>query len=145
MLKSGTALSFAKVSGTFPAVNVSEAFPFLLIPGRGEYFWHQNNIMKKSYIPKREYNATLLVYPKGFIEINSEDAKKLQVREHWTVKISSDKGSMNVSVKISEDVKPGTAYVPYFIKEMITDFLLGHSDKSDMGLDATIPVRIERV
>ncbi|HOK01672.1 MAG TPA: molybdopterin-dependent oxidoreductase [Spirochaetota bacterium] len=145
LLKSGTALSFAKVSGTFPAVNVSEAFPFLLISGRGEYFWHQNNIMKKSYIPKREYNATLLVYPKGFIEINSEDAKKLQVREHWSVKISSDKGSMKVSVKISEDVKPGTAYVPYFIKEMITDFLLGHSDKSDMGLDATIPVRIERV
>ncbi len=136
---------FAPVSGKTDAAAATAEYPFLLIRGQGEHFWHQNNIMKKSYIPKREYNATLLVYPQGYVEICKEDAKALQVREHWTVKIASAGGSMNVSVKISEDVKPGTAYVPYFIREMITEFLLEH--KGDIGKeeDAIIPVRIERV
>jgi formate dehydrogenase major subunit len=42
--------------------------------------------MKKSYIPKREYNATLLVFPEGYVEICKEDAKALQVREHWELR-----------------------------------------------------------
>ncbi|HPJ35678.1 MAG TPA: molybdopterin-dependent oxidoreductase [Spirochaetota bacterium] len=136
---------FTPVSGDFAAPSATPEYPFLLMRGQGEHFWHQNNIMKKSYIPKREYNATLLVYPKGYVEICKEDAQKLQVREHWTVKVVSASGSMDVSVKVSEDVRPGTAYVPYFIREMITEFLLEHKSYTVKCEDAIIPVRIERV
>src|SRR5208337_770005 len=96
---------FANVSGDYRIPAASEEFPILLMTSQGEHFWHQNNIMKKTYIPKREYNATLLVYPKGYIEICKEDAEKLQVREHWTVKIVSQHGSMNVSTRITNDVR----------------------------------------
>ena len=123
----GKKFRFAPVTGNYAVPAANADYPILLIAGQGQHFWHQNNIMKKTYIPKREYNATLLVYPKGYIEICKEDAAKLQVREHWNVKIVSSHGSMIVAVKISEDVKAGTAYVPYFIREMISSFLLEHN------------------
>jgi formate dehydrogenase major subunit len=43
---------------------------------------------------------------------------------------------MQVTVKITDDVKPGTAYVPYFIREMITEFLLEHKSDIARGEDA---------
>lgn len=141
----GRKFRFAPVAGNYAVPEANSDFPILLMTGQGQHFWHQNNIMKKTYIPKREYNATLLVYPRGYIEICKEDAARLQVREHWNVKIVSSHGSMNVAVKISEDVKTGTAYVPYFIREMISSFLLEHNQEFDKGEDAIIPIRIERI
>ncbi len=141
----GRKFRFAPVAGNYAVPNANADYPILLITNQGQHYWHQNNIMKKTYIPKREYNATLLVYPKGYIEICKEDAAKLQVREHWNVKIVSSHGSMIVAVKISEDVKTGTAYVPYFIREMISSFLIEHNQDFDKGEDAIIPIRIERI
>jgi formate dehydrogenase major subunit len=141
----GRKFRFANVKGTYKVPVASADYPMLLLINQGQHFWHQNNIMKKTYIPKREYNATLLVYPLGYIEICKEDAAKLQVREHWKVKIVSSHGSMNVAVKISEDVKTGTAYVPYFIREMISSFLVEHNKEFNKGEDAIIPIRIERI
>ncbi len=139
------AFNFAPVSGAFKIPVPTSDYPFLLITAQGEHFWHQNNIMKNTYIPQREYRATLLLYPNGYVEICKADADALKVRDKWTVRISSAYGSMNVDVKVSEDVKPGTAYIPYFIREMITEFLLEHKQDFQKGEDAIIPIRIEGV
>ena len=141
----GRKFRFAAVTGDYGVPAINAEYPLLLIAGQGQHYWHQNNIMKKTYIPKREYNATLLVFPKGYVEICKEDAAKLQVREHWNVKIVSSHGSMNVAVRVSEDVKTGTAYVPYFIREMISSFLLEHNQDLEKGEEAFIPIRIERI
>jgi formate dehydrogenase major subunit len=113
--------------------------------GKAQHFWHQNNIMKKTYIPMREYNATLLDYPEGYVEISAESAKAIQVRDRWPVKVVSPHGEMRITARVSNDVKPNVAYAPYFVQEMITRFLLGHTDVLKQGEDATIPVRIEKV
>jgi formate dehydrogenase major subunit len=141
----GGSYNFAPVSGNFSVPSASSEYPFLLITGQGQHFWHQNNIMQNTYIPRREYRATLLLYPNGYVEICKADADALKVRDKWTVKISSPHGSMNVDVKVSEDVKRGTAYIPYFIREMITEFLLEHKQDLQTGEDAIIPIRIEGV
>lgn len=137
--------NFAPVSGEFKIPAPEADYPFLLITGQGEHFWHQNNIMKNTYIPRREYRATLLLYPNGYVEICKADADALKVRDKWTVKISSAYGSMNVDVKVSADVRQGTAYIPYFIRGMITEFLLEHKQDLKKGEDAIIPIRIEGV
>ena len=141
----GGVYNFAPVSSEFSVPAAQADYPILLITGQGQHFWHQNNIMKNTYIPRREYRATLLLYPNGYVEICKADADALKVRDKWTVKISSQHGSMNVDVKISEDVKKGTAYIPYFIREMITEFLMEHTQDLQRGEDAIIPIRIEGV
>ncbi|PKL35897.1 MAG: hypothetical protein CVV44_20485 [Spirochaetae bacterium HGW-Spirochaetae-1] len=139
------ALKFVPVSGTYIVKKAQDQNPFLLMMGQGQHFWHQNNIMKRTFIPKREYNATLLLYPRGYVEICPEDAKKIEVRDKWPVKVVSAHGSMQVAVKVTGDVKPGTAYVPYFIQDMISEFLLEHKEIIDQGENAIIPVKIEKV
>jgi predicted molibdopterin-dependent oxidoreductase YjgC len=136
---------FVSVPREFAPARPSERFPFLLMIGKAQHYWHQNNLMKKTMIPMREYNATLLLYPKGFVEICSADAARLQVRDKWAVQVSSEAGSMRIEVKVSDDVGPGNAYVPYFVKGMIRRFLLAHREDIELGENASIPVRIEKV
>lgn len=138
-------LNFVKVSGKMDKVQVNDNYPLLLMIGKARYFWHQNNIVKKTKITWREFNATLLLYPKGYVEICAEDAKNLGVRNKWPVKLVSSSGEMAVEVMISDEVKPGTAYVPYFIQNMIGNFLLEHKEILKQGEDAAIPVRIQKV
>jgi len=141
----GRRLKFAAARADFAAPSPSEAFPLLLMAGKATYFWHRNNIMKKTHIPKREYNALLLLYPRGFVEVNPADAKTLGVRDRASVNVVAAGGSMRVSVRLSGDVKPGTVYVPYFIEDMVPGFLNAAGAAIDEDQDSVIPVRIEKV
>ena len=141
----GTAIRFAKVSGALDVPVATRDFPYLLMIGKAQDFWHQNNLMRKTFIPMREYNATLLDYPEGYVEIAPDTAKTLQVRNQWQVKVVSPYGEMLLAVKISDDVKPHAAYVPYFARDIISKALAGHAEILQKGEDATIPIRIEKV
>lgn len=138
-------LRFVAAGADFSAPAASADFPFLLMAGKANYFWHRNNIMKKTQIPKREYNALLLLYPKGFVEVAASDAKTLGVRDRASVDVVAAGGSMRVAVRISKDVKPGTVYVPYFIEDMVPGFLNAAGTSIDEDQDSAIPVRIEKV
>jgi formate dehydrogenase major subunit len=138
-------LSFAAVSGAFSAPAPTAEFPFLLTAGTDHYFWHTNTIMKKTHIPKREYNALLLLFPKGLVEISAEDAARVGVRDKRPVKVVSAAGSMQVAAKVSADIRPGSVYVPYFIEGMIDGFLDAHQSLLEGGEDSVVPVRIEKV
>jgi formate dehydrogenase major subunit len=133
-------------AGSGPAAaSTNPDHPFALMIGKAQHFWHQNNLMRKTLIPRREYDATLLLYPEGYIEIGPADAKALQVRDKGLVRVSSAGGSMTVAVKISDAVQDGTASIPYFIKSMIGGFLEKHDDAFTSGEDGIIPIRIEKV
>jgi predicted molibdopterin-dependent oxidoreductase YjgC len=137
-------LRFVPAQADLGVPAVSKDFPFLLMAGKANYFWHRNNIMKKTHIPKREYNALLLLYPQGFVELAASDAKALGVRDRAPVKVVAAGGSMRVSVRVSADVKPGTAFVPYFIEDMVPGFLNAAGTSIDEDQDSAIPVRIEK-
>jgi len=141
----GAPLRFVAHPTPFPVVKATAGFPFLLMIGKAQHFWHQNNLMKRTFIPLREFNATLLLYPEGFVEICPGDAGALGVRDKSRVRVSSDAGSMEIAVKVSDDVRPKTAYVPYFVRETIDRFLLKHRAEVRIGENTSIPVMIERV
>ncbi len=122
-----------------------EEYPIALMIGMADHFWHKNNIMKKTFIPKREFNATLLLYPIGFVELNKEDAEKIGIKNKWVVRITSKRGEMEVYAKISDDIKPGIAYVPYFIHDTTIKSLLDGEQFVRHGEDTFIPVKIEKV
>lgn len=138
-------VSFVLPQKPYAAVQATQEYPSLLMVGKAQHYWHQNNIMHKTFIPLREYNATLLLYPDGYVAVSPEDAKKIGVRDRWPVKVVAEKASMKAMVMISDDVSPGTSYIPYFIQEGIASFLLAYSDIVSQGEEATIPVRIEKV
>jgi predicted molibdopterin-dependent oxidoreductase YjgC len=136
---------FAPADANFAVPLASEEYPVLLLIGESQHYWHQNNLMKKTHIPLREYNATLLLYPQGYVAISPQKAKELNVRDRFPVKIVSPYGSMETLAQVTDKVKPNTAYVAYFVDEMVTKFFLEHKDVLKRGEDSTIPVRIVKV
>ena len=143
--KSTQELKFVSTGGNYTSPEPEPDYPWLLMVGKAMHFWHQNNLMKKTFIPNREYNAELLLYPHGYVEICKEDADQLKIRNGWNVNVVSPSGSIQVKAKISKDVKAGTAYMPYFVKDMISQFLLQHKQSLELGENASIPVRIEAI
>lgn len=131
-----------------PSLRVGEGradFPLKLIVGRSNYFWQQNSIMKKTFIPKREYNALLLLYPKGFVEISQEDARRLNLREKQQVRLISEAAEIRLAVRISPDIPAGLLYIPYFIEEMIPEFLHRQVADLEKNEEFFLPVRLEKV
>lgn len=143
--KAAKKIAFVPTDWSFTVPPVSEEYPVQLVIGEAQHYWHQNNLMKKTNIPLREYNATLLLYPQGYVAVSPEDAKALAVRDRAAVKIVSPYGSMEAMVQITDKVKPNTAYVAYFVDDMVTKFFLAHKSVMKRGEDATVPVRIVKV
>ncbi|MCX8160984.1 MAG: molybdopterin-dependent oxidoreductase [Candidatus Saccharicenans sp.] len=122
-----------------------DRFPFKLVVGRSNYFWHQNSVMKRTFIPKREYNALLLLYPKGFVEISADDARALGLREKQPVRIVSEAAEISLAVRISPDILPGMLYIPYFIEEMVSGFLHRQVSELEKNEEFFLPVRLEKL
>jgi predicted molibdopterin-dependent oxidoreductase YjgC len=137
--------AFAPADAKFAVPLASAEYPILLLVGEAQHYWHQNNLMKKTNIPLREYNATLLLYPQGYVAISPEDAKELGLRDRFNAKIISPYGSMEAMVQVTDKVKKNTAYVAYFVLDMVTNFFMEHKDVLKKGEDSTIPVRIVKV
>jgi len=124
---------------------VQKDFPLQLVVGRSNYFWHQNSVMKRTFIPKREYNALLLLYPRGFVEISEEDARRLGLREKQPVRVVAESAEVRLAVRISRDILPGMLYIPYFIDEMIPEFLHRQVVDLEKNEEFFLPVRLEKV
>ncbi|HPW17787.1 MAG TPA: molybdopterin dinucleotide binding domain-containing protein, partial [Candidatus Aminicenantes bacterium] len=92
-----------------------------------------------------EYNALLLLYPRGFVEVAAADAKALGLRDKAPVDVVAAGGSMRVDVRVSGDIQPGAVYVPYFIEDMVPGFLNAAGAAVDEDQDSAVPVRIEKV
>ena len=135
----------AKTSVAATVTPANPKFPFSLMVGKAQHYWHQNNLMRKTFIPRREFDATLLLYPQGYIEINPKDAGNLGVRDKWPVLVSSQGGSMRIAVKVTPGIQEQSAYIPYFINNMISEFLMKHDDVLFRGEETVIPIKIERV
>jgi len=136
---------FVESTGGPAPVPADPSYPFRLMAGKSYYYWHQNNIMKKTFIPRREYNALLLLYPQGLVEIHPADAAALGLRDKRPVRVVSSRGTMTPLARVTDEVPSGTVYAPYFVGAMIPDFLLPHADAVEHGEDAVIPVRLEKV
>lgn len=53
--------------------------------------------------------------PELFVEINPQDAKKIQIKDQSEVKISTKLGSLKATACISEKVLPGVVFIPFFL------------------------------
>lgn len=110
-------------------------FPFALIFGHSLYYWHQNVLVQHSETLKRELRVLLLDYPNGFVEINSDDAKQLGLRDGDPIKVCASEGCARTTARVTGEVRPGTVFVPFFVREVEKQILggtpleLGHLGK----------------
>jgi len=113
-------------------------FPFTLVFGFSLYYWHQNVLIQHSETLKREYRILLLDYPDGFVEINTADAQRLGLRDGERIRLRSAEGVATTAARLTPEVRSGTIFVPFFVREVQAQLLGG------AGSDRFIPVAVER-
>ncbi len=122
-----------------PAAVIPAEFPLTLIFGHSLYYWNLNVLIRHSETLRREYRALWLDYPEGFVEINDEDAKKANIRDAQTIRISAPSGSASATARVTPEVMPGTVYIPYFMHELQRQVL------GPVPIESTlVPGRIEK-
>ncbi len=131
---------FKEMSPVFPELPDRMEFPFVLWFGHSLYYWHQNTLVQHSETLKREYGILLLDYPEGFIEINPEDVKSLNVRDGEKVRLAAPSGEATAVARVTEEVRQGLVYVPYFLQD-VARRLRGGDDSLE---GRTVRVRIEK-
>jgi assimilatory nitrate reductase catalytic subunit len=88
-------------------------FPLILNTGRTVEQWHTRTKTKTISILED-------LAPEAWIEINPEDAKKLQVTSGERIAISSIRGKIeNIVVKESQNVRTGSCFVPFHFNEQL--------------------------
>ena len=115
-------------------------YPFTLVFGHSLYYWHQDALVQHSETLKREYNILFLDYPKGFVEINSTDAKQLAIRDGEMVRLTAARGSVEATARVTPEIRAGTIFVPYFMAEVEKNIF---GAAGDAGM--TIPVCLEKI
>ncbi|HJO95289.1 MAG TPA: nitrate reductase [Victivallales bacterium] len=105
-------------------------FPFYLTTGRIVHHWHSGTMTMRSKILKSLVKSS-------FIEINIEDAERLNISNNDKVKITSRRGELNLTAKIvnpddykAVDIKgnisitrPGVLFIPFFDPHSLTNIL----------------------
>jgi predicted molibdopterin-dependent oxidoreductase YjgC len=130
---------FAPLPARSQHVGTSSEYPLTLVFGHSLYYWHQSVLVKHSETLQREYRLLLLDYPDGFVEINTDDAKQLQVRDGQQIRLRTAAGSAISTARVTHEVRSGSIFVPYFVQQLRAQLIR----EQDIG-NSLIPVRVER-
>lgn len=116
----------------------SKEFPFVLVFGHSLYYWNQNVLVRHSETLQREFRVLLLDYPKGFVEVNTDDAKRLGIRDGDKIRLHAAKASAVSFARVTPEVRSGTIFVPYFVRE-VEEQILG------AGEEGNVQAQLEKV
>lgn len=133
------AFKFAPVPRPTATATVSADYPFTVVFGHSHYYWHRNVLVRHSETLKREYRILLLDYPEGFVEINPADATALGIRDGEKIRLCADHGSAISPARVTAEVKSGTVFVPYFVREVQNQIIAPAAEEE------LVPVRLEKL
>jgi assimilatory nitrate reductase catalytic subunit len=90
-----------------------EQYPFFLLTGRGTSSqWHTNTRTGKSDVLRK-------LYPKEcYVEINPQDAQRLQIQRNSVVRISSRRAEIRATAFVTPTVQPGQLFIPMHYREV---------------------------
>ena len=89
----------------------NEQFPFVLNTGRTVEHWHTRT--KTGQVPILERMS-----PSAWVEMNTRDAKALEMKPHDRVDVISRRGRVtNVELRVTEIVAPGQVFMPFHFAE----------------------------
>jgi len=93
-----------------------EEFPFILNTGRLLEHWHTGSMTRRSY-------ALDTIQPEAHVYLNPDDAAAMGVGDGDFVRITSRRGSIELSARISHRDTPGTCFVPFHFREAAANVL----------------------
>lgn len=109
---------FIPVSYGDPAESVDEKYNFIMTTGRNYYHWHSGTMSRRTDILERES-------PEAYVEINTDDARELGIRNFQSVTIESRHGSIKTKARITDKIPSKVIFVPFHFEESRVNRLVG--------------------
>jgi formate dehydrogenase alpha subunit len=107
---------FSAVDYIEPAELPDEDFPFVLSTGRVLFHWHGGTLSRRS--PGLDRLA-----PQAEVEIHPDDAEKLGVVNGQVVQVTSRRGQISASARITRRSPPGVVFMTFHYAESATNIL----------------------
>jgi len=89
-----------------PAEVPDDQYPYVLTTGRSIFHYHTGSMTRRT--PK-----LLDEVPRGFVEVNPDDAIRAGVKNKDVVTLETRRGKIEAEVKVTDEVQPGLLFVPF--------------------------------
>ncbi|MBL8993852.1 MAG: nitrate reductase [Spirochaetia bacterium] len=90
----------------------SGEYPFTLLTGRGTSSqWHTQSRTSKSDVLRKLYPENI------YVEINPEDARRLEVEPQMLLRVASRRGALSARAVVTPTVQPGQIFIPMHYPE----------------------------
>lgn len=87
-----------------------DEYPLILTTGRSLYHFHTGTMTRRTSLLEREV-------PQPGVEINPEDAKKVNIRNGQMVEVETRRGRIRLEARVTPDVPAGNIFVPFHFCE----------------------------
>ena len=105
-----------QVSGRVP----DKDYPLILTTGRCIWQWHTGTMTRRSESLEREE-------PTGWVEMNPEDAKALNIKDKEMVKAITRRGEVRIGARVTPNIKKGVAFIPFHYVECAANTLTNNA------------------
>jgi predicted molibdopterin-dependent oxidoreductase YjgC len=106
---------FHPLSYKASAEEPDEFYPFILTTGRVLYHWHGGTMTRHSHLEE--------AYPEALCEINPADAARIGCSDGQRVRVSSRRGTIALTARVTEKSPPGTVFIPFHFVEAAANLL----------------------
>ncbi|HXW98613.1 MAG TPA: molybdopterin-dependent oxidoreductase, partial [Methanomicrobiales archaeon] len=111
---------FTAIEWKPPAEVPDKEYPLILTTGRCLWQWHTGTMTRRSEDLEREV-------PTGWIELNPEDAEALGVANGEMVRAVTRRGQIDITAKVTPDIKKGETFVPFHYVECAANMLTNNA------------------
>ena len=101
---------FSKVPYVLSNELPDDEYPFVLTTGRQLFHYHTGTMTRRS-------KGIDAVAPEAFVELNPEDAQKLNVKDQEFLTVTSRRGTIDLKARVSDIVPPQVVFIPFHYKE----------------------------
>jgi len=99
-----------------PAEVPSDEYPFVLSTGRQLYQFHTGTLTRKSKVVNQ-------VSPTGYVEINTDDAKRFEITDRESVEVLTRRGKVTTPAKVTDNIQKGWLFMPFHFSEAPANML----------------------
>ncbi|WP_248611981.1 formate dehydrogenase subunit alpha [Methanobacterium alcaliphilum] len=99
-----------------PAETADEEYPFILSTGRSIYHYHTSTMTGAT-------DGLRELYGKDNVDMNPQDAEKLDIDDMELVKVSSRRGEIRANVRITDQVPEGVVFMTFHFDSEPTNIL----------------------
>ncbi|HVP94719.1 MAG TPA: formate dehydrogenase subunit alpha [Methanoregulaceae archaeon] len=104
----------------YPAEVPDKEYPLIMTTGRCIWQWHTGTMTRRSADLEREE-------PTGWVEINTEDAAALDIRDEEMVRAITRRGEITIGARVTNNIKKGVVFMPFHYKECAANVLTNNA------------------